>query len=577
MGSRGWGRFGVIGVTKQQLQCSAGEVWRHRCDKRRLQQALGDWPLLASSYGPVTLRESRMDVRTCNGERADEATKSLFSDEQLAVAREEVVFCYDTNHFPFEELFRRMFQLEGVQQIELSQLHTMEMSEERAPLSLALMHGFKVAGRKCPAKWNKALARKKDRLRKFVTSKAYRDFHDVFLAFVQQVIVPLIGDKCGLVFQDPPTFRVQLPSSAPIGKVHKDSDYECHVDTEINVWVPVTRVWGTNTLHTESAPGLGDFHPLEARYGEAVRFWGNQCLHYTVPNDTDCTRVSFDFRVIPRSRYTNAFKGYIGDYPIASAQGQREAEGEAIFRSVQHILCLRKASETISSTTSRALLDAANRGCCTALGACFFWGIAPHSMDRRCAKRLWEIGASRGDPAVLAALAICAWQGKDNEQSGGCDSGVAFRCWRRAARKGDAAACCSLISVIFGGSGCKAPGDGSAQRGCGRGAIVGGFFGDRKGRENGGWDPREGISREMVKEWRACAQDGGHQLCLDPCRPEMQRILECCVGQDGGDVSVNLWEGGRQEETINGRFCWVGWRSTGGPEWEWVKSVRDAS
>ena len=29
-------------------------------------------------------------------------------------------------------------------------------------------------------------------------------------------------------------------------------------------------------------------------------------------NTTGSTRVSFDFRVIPRSRYTNAFNGYIG-------------------------------------------------------------------------------------------------------------------------------------------------------------------------------------------------------------------------------------------------------------------------
>lgn len=69
-----------------------------------------------------------------------------------------------------------------------------------------------------------------------------------------------------LCLQDPPTFRVQIPSNSPIGKVHKDSDYESHVDTEINIWVPVTNVWGANTLHVESSPDRRDFHPLEARY-----------------------------------------------------------------------------------------------------------------------------------------------------------------------------------------------------------------------------------------------------------------------------------------------------------------------
>ena len=165
--------------------------------------------------------------------------------------------------------FRRMFQLD-TGDVDLANLHHMRMREDRAPLSLALIHGFKVAGHKCPAKWNKALARKKDRLRKFVASKAYRDFHATFTAFVQAVIVPLIGDASGLVFQDPPTFRVQLPSCTPIGKPHKDSDYSSHVDSEINIWVPVTDVWGANTLYTESAPGRKDFHPLELRYGQAI-------------------------------------------------------------------------------------------------------------------------------------------------------------------------------------------------------------------------------------------------------------------------------------------------------------------
>ena len=228
---------------------------------------------------------------------ANEAANVMFTDEQLQEARREHLFSYDTQCFPFHMHFRRMFQLEEAGTDGLSEIHKMSLREDRAPLSLALMHGFKVAGRKIPTKWNKALGRKKDRLKKFMASKAFREFHETYIAFVQQVIVPLIGDECGVVFQDPPTFRVQLPSASPIGKVHTDSDYDCHVDTEINIWVPVVDVWGTNTLYTESAPGLKDFHPLEASYGQAFRFWGNQCQHYTVANSTDSTRVSFDFRV----------------------------------------------------------------------------------------------------------------------------------------------------------------------------------------------------------------------------------------------------------------------------------------
>lgn len=36
--------------------------------------------------------------------------------------------------------------------------------------------------------------------------------------------------------------------------------------------------------------------------------WGNACYHHTLPNDTDTTRVSVDFRVIPRSHYQTVYK-----------------------------------------------------------------------------------------------------------------------------------------------------------------------------------------------------------------------------------------------------------------------------
>jgi hypothetical protein len=36
--------------------------------------------------------------------------------------------------------------------------------------------------------------------------------------------------------------------------------------------------------------------------GEALMFYGNQCVHYTTANVTDATRVSIDFRVVPRVR-----------------------------------------------------------------------------------------------------------------------------------------------------------------------------------------------------------------------------------------------------------------------------------
>ena len=101
-----------------------------------------------------------------------------------------------------------------------------------------------------------------------------------------------------IVFQRAPTLRIYNPSTVAAGKIHNDRDYH-HQPSEINFWLPLgERCFGSNTLWVESRPNLGDFHPLEMVYGQYCRFYGNLCRHYTIPNDSNHTRVSLDFRVV---------------------------------------------------------------------------------------------------------------------------------------------------------------------------------------------------------------------------------------------------------------------------------------
>ena len=62
---------------------------------------------------------------------------------------------------------------------------------------------------------------------------------------------------------------------------------------------------------------------MEMDIGTGLRFWGNQCRHYTDPNRTDSTRVSFDFRVVPRQlwRGDTCGLGKIGDYKTSVVDG----------------------------------------------------------------------------------------------------------------------------------------------------------------------------------------------------------------------------------------------------------------
>lgn len=63
--------------------------------------------------------------------------------------------------------------------------------------------------------------------------------------------------------------------------------------------VPLTPSFGTNALHTESHPGREDWHTLSAKsFGLGYMFDAARCIHYTMENTTDSTRVSLDFSIL---------------------------------------------------------------------------------------------------------------------------------------------------------------------------------------------------------------------------------------------------------------------------------------
>ena len=67
------------------------------------------------------------------------------------------------------------------------------------------------------------------------------------------------------------------------------------------MYMPLTaRIDHTNSLYVESEPGREDFRPLALQYGELATFYGVYCCHFAVENLTESTRVSLDFRVVPR-------------------------------------------------------------------------------------------------------------------------------------------------------------------------------------------------------------------------------------------------------------------------------------
>lgn len=102
--------------------------------------------------------------------------------------------------------------------------------------------------------------------------------------------------------QTVPTFRVQFPNNLGVGEMHKDSDYR-HQDGELNFWTPLTPVWGSNTIWVEASRGGCNYQPWTLKPGQVLVFDSVNWRHGNLRNKTGRARVSFDFRLIPASRY----------------------------------------------------------------------------------------------------------------------------------------------------------------------------------------------------------------------------------------------------------------------------------
>ena len=107
-------------------------------------------------------------------------------------------------------------------------------------------------------------------------------------------------------YQAFPCLRIIRPGEFSIGP-HCDMAYG-HSMGNINFHIPLTPTFGTNCLFTESRPGREDWHPLKTKsVGLGFAFDGARCLHYTLENTTQRTRVSLDFRIaIYRERSASA-------------------------------------------------------------------------------------------------------------------------------------------------------------------------------------------------------------------------------------------------------------------------------
>ena len=162
-------------------------------------------------------------------------------------------------------------------------------------------------------------------------------FYNLYELFIINVIKPLFPSEHKLVVQKTPNIRFHLPNCSNIGKrncdkydnvigLHCDSEF-FHPNEEINIVVPITDMYDSNSIYYEPYPGsnINVYEYNNMVLSKNYFYMGNlnKCYHYNKINTTSNTRISMDLRIIPFSKFnksnnnssvTNKIKFDIGNY-----------------------------------------------------------------------------------------------------------------------------------------------------------------------------------------------------------------------------------------------------------------------
>jgi len=118
-------------------------------------------------------------------------------------------------------------------------------------------------------------------------------FYKLYRRFVHNELAPFFGGRIRYTMH--PKCRVHLARTEGVSNWHVDVEYTGRHE-QVNAWMPFTDAYDTATLWSETDYCVGDHQPVDVMYGEVLLFDGGYLSHGTVPNRTNVTRVSIDFR-----------------------------------------------------------------------------------------------------------------------------------------------------------------------------------------------------------------------------------------------------------------------------------------
>lgn len=183
-------------------------------------------------------------------------------------------YSYDINEFNFIEIARSLFDIPS-----LDQVHTILDKQLDIPTD--------------PSQDQQTIFHK-------IFYKIYEQENSEFLETYKRFVKHIANTyfpNLSIIYQTKPTFRVQAPNNIAVAKWHKDKAYN-HSSNEINIFLPLTKAFDTNTIWAESEEDKGDYSPMNAEVGEFYIWNGANLTHGNKENTTGVSRVSVDFRLI---------------------------------------------------------------------------------------------------------------------------------------------------------------------------------------------------------------------------------------------------------------------------------------
>ena len=177
----------------------------------------------------------------CVRDHAEDNRRAALAGVDLAGLRKTAVLKYDAVNHGFLPIVLRCLGLCSTGDVEADQAILEGL--QPLPASVSSQRRFRGGDRGPSSPWIQLWLSEASEFR-----AAHADFDAAYVRFLRDVILPHVGDPRGLLFQRRPTFRCHVAGGGEAtGVAHRDVD-NGHPPSEINFWLPFTRVGGSNSL-----------------------------------------------------------------------------------------------------------------------------------------------------------------------------------------------------------------------------------------------------------------------------------------------------------------------------------------